>query len=155
MERREFLGLGCSAAVAALVVTSLPTAAKADAKEDAKRAENVAKANKEIKEKFGTDARAESDKVTLKAPDIAENGMAVPITVSTDMADAKQIAVYVDSNPVAFASAFKLFKGTKPEFSTRIKMGGTGVVSVIVEGADGKLYEAKKEVKVTVGGCGG
>lgn len=154
MERRKFLGLGATAvAVAALV--GMPSTAAADAKEDAKRAENAARANKEIKEMFGTDKRGESDKVTLKAPDIAENGMAVPITVSTDIANAKKIAVYVDSNPVAYAASFGVFKGTTPEYSTRIKMGGTGIVSVIVEDADGKLHEAKKEVKVTVGGCGG
>jgi sulfur-oxidizing protein SoxY len=154
MERREFLGLGC-AAVAVVALTGFPTVASADAKEDAKKAENAKKALAEVKKMFGTDATTASDKVILKAPDIAENGMAVPITVSTEMADAKRIAVYIDSNPDTFSASWSVIKGTVPEYSTRVKMGGTGVVMVVVEGADGKLYTASKEVKVTVGGCGG
>jgi sulfur-oxidizing protein SoxY len=155
MKRREFLGLGCTATVAAVAFMGLPTHVVANTTEDTKRAENKARVNRDIKKRFGTDARTESDRITLKAPDIAENGMAVPITVSTDIENAQRIAVYVDSNPVTHAASFKLFKGTHPKYSTRIKMGGTGIVTVIVEDSNGKLYEAKKEVKVTVGGCGG
>jgi len=152
MKRREFLGL--SAAVAAVAVTGLPTKVMADAKEDAKKAENAKKAMEEIKAMFGSDKLTESDKISLKAPDIAENGMAVPITISSDVA-AKRMALFIDSNPIALASSFDVIEGTIPEYSTRVKMGGTGVVTLVVEGTDGKLYSTGKEVKVTVGGCGG
>lgn len=156
MERRKFLGLGCSAAVAAVVATGvLPTIANADAKEDAAKAANAQKAKAEINKMFGTDSMTKSDKVGLKVPDIAENGMAVPVTVSTDIAGAKKMALYIDSNPEAYAASWTIPEGTVPEFSTRVKMGGTGMVTLVVEGPDGKLYESSKEVKVTVGGCGG
>lgn len=154
MQRREFLGLSCTAAAVA-VLGGLPTFAFADAAEDAKKAENAKKAMSEIKSMFGSDALTNSDKVILKTPDIAENGLAVPITIGTDLQGAKRIAVFIDSNPVALASSWKLNPAMKPEIQTRVKMGGTGVLTVVVEGADGKLYSASKEVKVTVGGCGG
>ncbi len=154
MKRREFLGLSVTATAVA-VMGGLPTIAFADAAEDAKKAENAKKALAEVKTMFGSDAVTVSDKVMLKAPDIAENGLAVPITVGTELAGAKRMAVFIDSNPTTLTTAWKMTAAMKPEVQTRVKMGGTGVVMVVVEGADGKLYSASKEVKVTVGGCGG
>jgi sulfur-oxidizing protein SoxY len=81
----------------------------------------------------GSDKTEASSDITVKAPDIAENGAVVPITVT---------------------STFELGEGTEAFISTRIKMGKTSNVLAIVK-ADGKLYSAKKEVKVTIGGCGG
>jgi sulfur-oxidizing protein SoxY len=95
-----------------------------------------------------------SDKVKLDAPEIAENGAVVPISVSTSLSDVTSIAFLVPENPNVLAAYYKIPQGTMPNVGNRIKMAKTSNVTVIVE-AGGKLYSATKEVKVTVGGCGG
>lgn len=95
-----------------------------------------------------------SDKVNLDAPDIAENGAVVPITVSSSIPGVTTISVLVTENPFTLAASYKLGEGALPSVSSRLKMAKTTNVVAIVE-AGGKLYSAKKEVKVTVGGCGG
>jgi sulfur-oxidizing protein SoxY len=95
-----------------------------------------------------------SDKVKLDAPEIAENGAVVPISVSSTLADVTSISILVAENPNALAASYKIPQGTMPSVANRLKMAKTTNVTVIVE-AGGKLYSATKEVKVTVGGCGG
>ena len=95
-----------------------------------------------------------SDKVNLKIPDIAENGAVVPVTVSTDMPDVESISVLVANNPNPLAASFELSPGTIAEISTRIKMGQSSDVIGIVNTKTG-AFMARKEVKVTIGGCGG
>jgi sulfur-oxidizing protein SoxY len=106
-----------------------------------------------IKSLYGKTAEA-SDKVKLDAPEIAENGAVVPIAVSTTLADVTSIAFLVAENPNALVASYKIPAGTMPAIANRIKMAKTSNVIVVVE-AGGKLYSATKEVKVTVGGCGG
>jgi len=96
----------------------------------------------------------ESDQVTLKVPDIAENGAVVPVTVSTDLADVETISVIVENNPTPLVAMFELSPESVPEISVRMKMGESSVVRTVVK-AGGKFYSASKEVKVTIGGCGG
>jgi len=96
----------------------------------------------------------ESDQIMLKIPDIAENGAVVPVTVSTDMADVEAIAVVVENNPTPLAAMFELSPQSVADVSVRIKMGESSPVRAVVK-AGGKLYSASKEVKVTIGGCGG
>src|SRR6266550_5421941 len=118
--------------------------------------ENAFKAKSEadaIKSLYGKTAEP-SDKVKLDAPEIAENGAVVPISVSTTLADVTSIAFLVSENPNALAASYKILPGTVPSVANRIKMQKTSNVTAIVE-AGGKLYSATKEVKVTVGGCGG
>ena len=95
-----------------------------------------------------------SDKVKMDAPEIAENGAVVPVSVTTTLADVTSIAFLVSENPNALIASYKIPAGTIPSVANRIKMAKTSNVIVIVE-AGGKLYSATKEVKVTVGGCGG
>lgn len=95
-----------------------------------------------------------SDKVRLEAPEIAENGAVVPISVSTSLPNVTSISVLVEENPSALAASYKIPEGTTASVSNRLKMAKTSNVVAIVE-SDGKLYSATKEVKVTVGGCGG
>ncbi|MGA7069863.1 thiosulfate oxidation carrier protein SoxY [Bradyrhizobium sp.] len=95
-----------------------------------------------------------SDKIKLDAPEIAENGAVVPISVSTSLADVTSIAFVVPENPNVLAAYYKIPQGTMPNVANRLKMAKTSNVTVIVE-AGGKLFSASKEVKVTVGGCGG
>jgi sulfur-oxidizing protein SoxY len=95
-----------------------------------------------------------SDKIKLDAPEIAENGAVVPISVSTSLTDISSIALVVPENPNALAAYYKIPQGTLPNIANRLKMAKTSSVIVIVE-SGGKLFSATKEVKVTVGGCGG
>ena len=106
-----------------------------------------------IKSLYGKTAEA-SDKVKMDAPEIAENGAVVPVSVSTTLADVTSISFLVAENPVALVASYKIPAGTMPNVANRIKMAKTSNVIVVVE-AGGKLYSATKEVKVTVGGCGG
>ncbi|HEY2211151.1 MAG TPA: thiosulfate oxidation carrier protein SoxY [Bradyrhizobium sp.] len=106
-----------------------------------------------IKSLYGKTAEP-SDKVKLDAPEIAENGGVVPISVSSTLADVTSISILVSENPNALAASYKIPPGTMPSVANRLKMAKTSNVIAIVE-AGGKLYSATKEVKVTVGGCGG
>ena len=103
---------------------------------------------------LGSGTTEPSEEIKIKAPDIAENGAVVPITVETSMADVESIAVIASANPVPLVANFTLGKGAQGFISTRIKMGKTGDVVGVVK-AGGKLYSASKGVKVTIGGCGG
>lgn len=106
-----------------------------------------------IKSLYGKTATV-SDKVKLDAPEIAENGAVVPITVSSSLPDVTSISIMVTENPFSLAAAYKIPAGTVPSVASRLKMAKTSNVIAVVE-AGGKLYSASKEVKVTVGGCGG
>jgi sulfur-oxidizing protein SoxY len=106
-----------------------------------------------IKLLYGRTAES-SDKIKIDAPEIAENGAVVPISVSTSIADITSIAFVVPENPNALAAYYKIPQGTMPSIANRLKMAKTSNVIVIVE-SGGKLFSATKEVKVTVGGCGG
>src|ERR1700704_4546155 len=118
--------------------------------EDAFKAKSEADA---IKSLYGKTAEP-SDKVKLDAPEIAENGAVVPISVSSTLADVTSISILVAENPNALAASYKIPAGTMPSVANRLKMARTSNVIAVVE-AGGKVYSATKEVKVTVGGCGG
>jgi sulfur-oxidizing protein SoxY len=106
-----------------------------------------------IKALYGKTAEP-SDKVKLDAPEIAENGAVVPISVSSSLPDVTSISILVAENPNALAASYKIPAGTLPSVANRLKMAKTTNVIAVVE-AGGKLYSTSKEVKVTVGGCGG
>lgn len=104
---------------------------------------------------YGTSSVISDEKAILKVPDIAENGGAVPVTVSTDIENAKTLTLLIDKNPKPLAAVWEVGHGAIAKYSTRIKMKETGMVTLIVEDKDGKLHKTSKQVKVTVGGCGG
>jgi sulfur-oxidizing protein SoxY len=103
---------------------------------------------------MGTAANSASDAIKIKAPDIAENGAVVPVSVSASFDGAESIALLAEGNASPLVATFNLGAGALPDVSTRIKMGKTSDVIAIVK-ADGKLHSARKSVKVTIGGCGG
>ena len=107
-----------------------------------------------LTELYGTSTTTESGQIRIKAPDIAENGAVVPITVKFDIANAESVSIIAEHNPAPLAVSFDLSESSGGLVSTRIKMGKTSPVHAVVK-ADGKLYRASKEVKVTIGGCGG
>lgn len=96
-----------------------------------------------------------SKDVTIGGPDIAENGAVVPLTASTTLAGVKQILILVEKNPSALVAVFNVTDSVEPNFATRAKMGQSSDVYAVAIMNDGKVLFAKKEVKVTLGGCGG
>ena len=101
----------------------------------------------------GSGSYEHSDDIKIKAPDIAENGSVVPVTISSSLDGVESISLISESNGSPLVASFNL-NGSIAYVSTRIKMGKTGNVLAVVK-AGGKLYGNKKEVKVTIGGCGG
>ncbi len=104
---------------------------------------------------FGGGAPAESKDVTLTAPDIAENGAVVPMVVASTLPNLKHLLVLVEKNPSALVAMFDVTDAVEANFATRAKMGQTSDVYAVAITNDGKALYAKKEVKVTLGGCGG
>ena len=149
--RRELLAR--SAAVAALLAAAgvLPARAQSawnKAAFDAKTSDEVLKA-------LGAAKPVESKDISFTAPDIAENGAVVPIAASTTLPGVKRIAFLVEKNPTLLAGVFDFTDVVETSVSTRIKMAQTSNVLAVALLADGRVLYAQKEVKVTLGGCGG
>jgi sulfur-oxidizing protein SoxY len=150
INRRKFMTvLGAGSSVAAAVL-AFPGTVLAWA-ENAFTATTLADAEAAL---FPDNPAQASEQVKLKAPQIAENGAVVPITVSTDLPDVSNISILVDKNPNPLCASFNIDPSLEPEISVRIRMGETSNVVAIVK-AGGKTYQASQEVKVTIGGCGG
>ena len=113
----------------------------------------AAKSMDDVMKALGGGAPEKSDAVMLKAPDIAENGAVVPVGITTTL-KATSMAILVEKNPNMLAGYFDLPARTEPFVTTRVKMGQTSNVYALVK-ADGKWFSAFKEIKVTLGGCGG
>jgi sulfur-oxidizing protein SoxY len=153
MKRRTFLRGTIATSMVGVAVSAgmlSPRAVLAAWPESSFAAKKVADALNSL---HGTSAYTDSGDIKIKAPDIAENGAVVPITVSTG-ANAEAITVLVAENPQPLACNFELASNAQGFVSTRIKMGKTSDVVAVVK-SGGKLMSAKKTVKVTIGGCGG
>jgi sulfur-oxidizing protein SoxY len=107
-----------------------------------------------IKALGGTTPAESKDIVFFSTPDIAENGAVVPVGITSNVPKTESIAILIEKNPNMLAAVFDVPAGTEPSLSTRIKMAQTSNVYALVK-ADGKYYVASKEIKVTLGGCGG
>jgi sulfur-oxidizing protein SoxY len=127
-----------------------PTQAMAAWNAAAFDAKNVGDAMKGL----GVSGPADSKDIAIKAPDIAENGAVVPVEVTSNIAGTTSIAIFAEKNATPLVGNFNLSGGAQGFVSTRIKMGQTALVRAVVK-AGGKTYTSAKEVKVTIGGCGG
>jgi sulfur-oxidizing protein SoxY len=150
MDRRGVLKVAGAVTAAAASLVALPRVAFAAYSEKAFKQKAGADA---LQNAYGANATTPSDQVKLKAPDIAENGAVVPLEVQTDM-EAESIAILITENPSPLAITAEIPAGTKGLVKTRCRMGKTTNVTAVVK-SGGKLYTASKEVKVTIGGCGG
>jgi len=114
-----------------------------------------AKTMDETMKALGGGAPAQSKDIAfVSTPDIAENGAVVPVGVTSSIPKTESIAILIEKNPNMLAASFDIPAGTDPSVSTRVKMGQSSNVYALVK-ADGKYYVASKEIKVTLGGCGG
>jgi sulfur-oxidizing protein SoxY len=102
---------------------------------------------------IGAGSPVESRDIAITAPDIAENGAVVPVAVTSRIPNTQQISIISEKNPFPLAATFDVANGAEGYVSTRIKMGETSNVWAVVK-AGGKYFSAKKEIKITVGGCG-
>ena len=154
MQRRSFLkGTLAGSAVAVAVGAGLlqPRTVLAAWPKTAFEAKSVQDAMTSL---YGSADSTPSSDITIKAPDIAENGAVVPVSVTTTLANVTDIGIIAEKNGTPMAANFQMSPNAKGYISTRIKMGKTSsIIAVVVAG--GKTYSARKEVKVTIGGCGG
>ena len=151
--RRNVLKSAAGASAVAVAVAAgllKPTQAMAAWNKSAFEAKSVGDALKGI----GVTSPADSKDITIKAPDIAENGAVVPVEVATSIAGTTSIAILAEKNAQPLVGTFGLTGGSEAFISTRIKMGQTSLIRAVVN-AGGKTYTSAKEVKVTIGGCGG
>lgn len=152
--RRNVLRAGGAASLLALLGAAgmlRPDAAlAADWNQKAFDAKNL----KDAFDALSADSRAESADVVMSAPEIAENGAVVPIGVTSKIPGTESIAILVAKNPNPLAAIFYIPSGTEPGVMTRVKLAQSSDVYVLVKAHD-KYYTTKKEIKVTIGGCGG
>jgi sulfur-oxidizing protein SoxY len=152
-QRRNVLKAGSGAALMGILAAAgiiTPTMALADWNKAAFDAKSMADTLKAL----GAGSPVDSKDVQVTGPDIAENGAVVPVGVSTSLPNVTMVAILVEKNPNALAASFNLPEGTEANVQTRIKMGQTSNIYALVK-SDGKFFMATKEIKVTLGGCGG
>ena len=153
MQRRTFMkGTLAAGGVAVAVSAGLlsPRAVLAAWPKSAFEAKSVSDALSGL----GVSNTSASGDIKIKAPDIAENGAVVPVSVKTSIAGVTSIAILAEKNASPLSANFNLKGSAKGFVATRIKMSKTSAVIAVVK-AGGKAYSARKEVKVTIGGCGG
>jgi sulfur-oxidizing protein SoxY len=114
----------------------------------------AAKSVDDVVKLLGGSAPQASDLVILNGPEIAENGAVVPLEISSKLPGSESIAILIEKNPNTLAATFNIPPGTLPDVQTRVKMNETCNVFALVK-SEGKFYYAVKEIKVTLGGCGG
>jgi sulfur-oxidizing protein SoxY len=151
LDRRELLARGAAVTGLLAMAGLLPATAQAAWNTAAFEAKNPA----DVYKGLGVAAPTASSEVTLTGPEIAENGAVVPVVVSSTAPDVKRLLILIDKNPNTLAAAFDISDAMEPSVSTRVKMAQTSNVYAVAVKADGKLIFAHKEIKVTLGGCGG
>ena len=153
--RREMLSRSAQVATLLAAAGLFPQLAKAQAatglNADAFAAKNMA----ELMKALGSAAPTESKEIAVTGPDIAENGAVVPIGASTALPGVKRLLILVEKNPSLLAAMFTITDAIDANISTRVKMGQSSNVVAVAMMNDGKVLFAQKEVKVTLGGCGG
>jgi sulfur-oxidizing protein SoxY len=153
--RRKLLkGTGGAAVMGLAVSAGLIRSGSAWAQQGWNKSAFEAKSMADTVKAMGGSAAAESKEIMIVSPDIAENGAVVPFTIQSKIPKTESIALLVEKNPNVLAASFNIPDGTDAGVTTRVKMGQTSNVVALVK-ADGKFYYTTKEVKVTLGGCGG
>ena len=152
-QRRNVLKSGSGAALLGMLAAAgiiNPGMALADWNKAAFDAKSMADTLKAL----GAGQPADSKDVQVTGPDIAENGAVVPVGVASTLPNVSMVAILIEKNPNALAATIALPEGTEANVQTRVKMGQTSNVYALVK-SDGKFFMATKEIKVTLGGCGG
>ncbi len=149
--RRELLKTSASLATLLMGAGLLPSVAQAAYDTAAFETKSVA----DLMKALGASAPAESRDIVLKGPDIAENGAVVPLGASTTLPGVKRMLLLVEKNPNILSAMFEFTDAVDPSVGTRVKMGQSSNVYAVAMMNDGRVLYAQKEIKVTLGGCGG
>ncbi len=152
--RRKVLRAGGSAGLAGLLMSIGFFKSDNALAADWDKAAFEAKTLPEAFQILGVVQKSDSNDIIMTAPDIAENGAVVPVSAKSTIPKTESISVLIEKNPNPLTAVFHFPDGTEPFISTRVKMGQTSNVILLVK-ADGKYYFTTKEIKVTLGGCGG
>ncbi|MBA3596556.1 MAG: thiosulfate oxidation carrier protein SoxY [Methylibium sp.] len=153
--RRDMLSHSAKVALMLAGAGLVPSVSLAQAAGDYNKAAFEAKTIDDLMKALGAGKPVESKDVTITGPDIAENGAVVPIGAATTLPGAKRLLLLVEKNPSVLSAMFDVNESVEANFSTRVKMGQSSDVYAVAMMGDGKVLFAKKEVKVTLGGCGG
>jgi len=149
MDRRKFLGLGLAVATVAPVALQAvdfrkekPNAWRAQAVEDA------------IKALYGDVTPTENDAIIFKTPKVSSNGSAIPVTVRSDI-KAKTVSLFQDVNPKSTVCVWSVPEGGIVDYGVKVKMRGSGRLTVVIEDINGKLHSKTNELEISLGGCEG
>jgi len=149
--RRDMLSSSVRVATLLATVGMLPALAQAAYNRSAFDATNMA----DLMKALGAGIPSESKDVTVTGPDIAENGAVVPIGIATALPGVKRMLVLVEKNPMILSAMFDVTEAVEPSFLTRVKMAQSSNVYAVAMTNDSRVLFAKKEINVTLGGCGG
>jgi sulfur-oxidizing protein SoxY len=150
MNRRLFVE-GLLATAVAAVSGLYGSIARAARPEPAFAAKSVPDA---LRAALGVETVTMSDAISIKAPDLAENGAMVPVEVSMTLPNVTSLSFLVEGNQMPLAATFELTPNVRHMLATRIRMGKSSDVIVVARAGDA-YYAARKHIKVTIGGCGG
>ncbi len=104
---------------------------------------------------YGTGAAAESRDVLIVGPEIAENGAKVEVEITSQVPGTRNIAVFADKNPMPLCAAIDFVGAALPYCRLQLKLAETTRIRAVVKAGDGKSHVAFREIRVTLGGCGG
>lgn len=149
--RRQMLQRSAALAGALAGLGLLPQPAQAAWNSAAFEAKNM----NDLMKALGVSAPVDSKDVSITGPDIAENGAVVPVGCACTLPGVRQLLILVEKNPNMLAAVFEVSDSVEPSFNTRVKMGQSSNVMAVAITADNKVLYAQKEIKVTLGGCGG
>ena len=153
-KRRSFMKSSAAAGAFGIAVSAGLITPRAVLAAWPKAAFEATEVNAAVQGSLGSSAMTDSSDITLKAPEIAENGAVVPITVTSKIPNTEAISLLISENPTPLTATFNLGSNTEGFVSTRVKMSKTSDVIAVVK-SGGKLFSTKLTVKVTIGGCGG
>ena len=151
MNRRNFLSFAGSALALSVIPMNLNAEDYRKMKPSVWTAHNIDDATKAL---YGMKTPIESDQIKIKVPKINSSGATVPVKFSTTI-DAKTVALFQDANPESAVAVFDVNIYDMKNYEVKIKMEKDGVIMVLVEGTDGKIYMAKAATQVAAGGCEG
>ena len=152
--RRKVLKAGGGAGVLALLAAASVLRPGESLAQNWNQAAFSMKTVPEAMRAIGAQNPAASDAILIKAPEIAENGAVVPVAIESRLPGTESITLLIEKNPQPLAASFGIPPGTEANVSTRVKMGQSSDVYALVK-AEGKFYVTKREIKITLGGCGG
>lgn len=104
---------------------------------------------------YGASNSVESRDIVISAADISENGAQVPVNIVSNIPGSQTLAVFIEKNPTPLAASMSFANGALPQARLQFKMAESSRIRAVIRAADGKTYHASREIKVTVGGCGG